>query len=411
MNNNSIRIAIDAEGFLSWTGGVDFIIMIAEALESNPCNNVFFVVPRNSIIDKLLKEIKCIILSKGNYNIFRRLRKKELINHLGFINEVKNRSVNIPILLYDVSFSRLFSDIDKKKKRCCKENQIDVLLPSFNCKKNNRSITQIGYLYDFQHKYLGDYFTDKEKKNRDKHFKNQIINSNVILVNSKDTKKDIIKYYSSIVNTVENIPFLPFLDCIYKYNCDISKYNLPDRYFVISNQFWIHKSHDTAFRALEILFSRGIEDLHIVCTGSMDDYRNKEYINKLVNTINGYKCKNNIHLLGFIPKDEQLSIVKNSIGLIQPTLFEGGPGGGAVYNALCLGVPCLVSDIPVNREIIGYDNVYYFEPNNSSELASLMIKKLKKINDFDELNSKSRQNMIEMGEFLTKIIKREVCGE
>ena len=54
-------------------------------------------------------------------------------------------------------------------------------------------------------------------------------------------------------------------------------------------------------------------------------------------------------------------------------MCEGGPGGGAVYNALCLGITCLISDIRVNREIIGYDNVYFFNPNNSSELAKLML--------------------------------------
>ena len=84
-------------------------------------------------------------------------------------------------------------------------------------------------------------------------------------------------------------------------------------------------------------------------------------------------CQQNIHFLGYIPKPDQIAIMRNAIGLIQPTLFEGGPGGGAVYNALCLGITCLISDIKVNREITGYDNVYFFDPNNSSELATLML--------------------------------------
>ena len=44
-----------------------------------------------------------------------------------------------------------------------------------------------------------------------------------------------------------------------------------------------------------------------------------------------------------------------------------------VYNALCLGVCCLVSDIPVNREIQGYDTVFFFDPSDTAGLADLMI--------------------------------------
>lgn len=35
-----------------------------------------------------------------------------------------------------------------------------------------------------------------------------------------------------------------------------------------------------------------------------------------------------IKILGHIPKLEQIELIKNCIAVIQPTLFEGGPGGG-----------------------------------------------------------------------------------
>ena len=65
-------------------------------------------------------------------------------------------------------------------------------------------------------------------------------------------------------------------------------------------------------------------------------------------------------------------MVRGSIAVIQPTLFEGGPGGGSIYDAVALGVLGLVSDIPVNREIDDA-NIAYFAPGDSEGLAQLMI--------------------------------------
>lgn len=53
------------------------------------------------------------------------------------------------------------------------------------------------------------------------------------------------------------------------------------------------------------------------------------------------------------------------------TLFEGGPGGGATYEALALGQRVLLSDLPVNREADGGD-VRYFAAGDCHALADLM---------------------------------------
>jgi hypothetical protein len=60
---------------------------------------------------------------------------------------------------------------------------------------------------------------------------------------------------------------------------------------------------------------------------------------------------------GVIPKRHQVELVKGATALIQPTLFEGGPGGLSVplHDTLVLD-----SDIPVNREIRS-DDVLFFE--------------------------------------------------
>src|SRR5205823_654260 len=46
------------------------------------------------------------------------------------------------------------------------------------------------------------------------------------------------------------------------------KYNLPERYFIVCNQFWQHKNHLVVFKALNHLRERGIAPI-VVCTGEL----------------------------------------------------------------------------------------------------------------------------------------------
>ena len=78
-----------------------------------------------------------------------------------------------------------------------------------------------------------------------------------------------------------------------------------------------------------------------------------------------------VKCLGFIPKTDQMALMRGAVAVIQPTLFEGGPGGGSVWEAVGLGIPALVSDIDVNREIKDA-GVTFFRVGNSDELAARM---------------------------------------
>lgn len=49
--------------------------------------------------------------------------------------------------------------------------------------------------------------------------------------------------------------------------------------------------------------------------------------------------------LTLILKLEQIEIMKDALGIIQTSLFEGGPGGGCVLDAISLETPSIVSNI------------------------------------------------------------------
>ena len=110
-----------------------------------------------------------------------------------------------------------------------------------------------------------------------------------------------------------------------------------------------------------------------------------------------------IHFLGYIPKKDQLQILRGAIALLQPTLFEGGPGGGAVYDAVSLGVPSIVSDIPVNKEILG-GNVFFFHTGSSDAMKEKMLELLE-----EEIEKPPKEILIEQGIQRAEMLGKSLC--
>jgi glycosyltransferase involved in cell wall biosynthesis len=195
-----------------------------------------------------------------------------------------------------------------------------------------------------------------------------------VVLNARTVVADIEKYYPRHKAKLVAMPFCPPANArnieLDEVRAAQVKYKLPKEYFMISNQFWVHKSHDTAFLAVAKLHSVG-QRVHLVCTGHTDDYRHPNHFQHLQELLQDLGIESSVHILGLIPKEEQLALMQGALAVVQPTLFEGGPGGGAIYNAISLGVPCIVSDIEVNLEI-DLGNVRFFRAGSPDDLAAKM---------------------------------------
>jgi glycosyltransferase involved in cell wall biosynthesis len=233
----------------------------------------------------------------------------------------------------------------------------------------------IGYIPDLQHKRLPHWFSERERRTRDKLFSTMLDEAQAVVVNASAVVQDIKEFYPNRKARLFSLPFCPPASLELFSNASDPEvrafYHLPERYFVISNQFWIHKSHETAFMALRQVRDTG-HDVHLVCTGNTSDFRWPEHFNNLLGIIERSNLRDYVHILGLIPKRDQLAIIRGSLAVIQPTLFEGGPGGGAVYDAVSTGTPSIVSDIPVNREI-DFGVVRFFVAGSAEDLAVKMM--------------------------------------
>jgi len=257
------------------------------------------------------------------------------------------------------------------------QHRIACLLPATRALSADVRTPWIGYVSDFQHRYLTHLFSPAEHELRRKIFHAMATCGRYLVMNSQRTRQDCVRFLCGDETRFVALPFgaAPQPDWLRQDHSLIDKYDLPERYFLVANQFWTHKNHKVAFDALRILRETpDASDVGIVCTGSTRDYRDGHYFPSLMQFIRESRLSDQVRILGFIPKRDQIEIMKNAIAVVQPTLFEGGPGGGALYDAVSLGVAGIVSDLPVNRELEATGApIAFFEPSDARTLAALML--------------------------------------
>jgi glycosyltransferase involved in cell wall biosynthesis len=198
-----------------------------------------------------------------------------------------------------------------------------------------------------------------------------------VIVNAKDVRRNCALYLSAERARFVALPFgaAPRTDWLTEDPSLVAKYGLPQRYFLVSNQFWVHKNHRVVFEALSFLGSApDAADIGVVCTGATVDPRDCGHFPALLRFIEEKRLAGRVKILGLLPKRDQVEIMKRAVAVVQPTLFEGGPGGGALYDAVSLGVAAIVSDIPVNRELEAMGGpIQFFDPQDAQGLAMLML--------------------------------------
>jgi glycosyltransferase involved in cell wall biosynthesis len=125
------------------------------------------------------------------------------------------------------------------------------------------------------------------------------------------------------------------------------QFHLPDKFLLVSNQFWQHKNHSTLFAALGLLRERGLQPA-LVCTGQTSDFRKKDYFNSLLRQIHESGIASQVYVLGLIDRTEQIQLMRRCVAVVQPSLFEGW--STVLEDARALGKGVIASDIAVHRE-------------------------------------------------------------
>ncbi|KSV62448.1 hypothetical protein N185_08530 [Sinorhizobium sp. GW3] len=251
------------------------------------------------------------------------------------------------------------------------DHKLDVVMPSIHVLPED--FNYISYWPDCQPKHLPEFFDDASQQARDSMISGLLATGRPMIINSRDAKKDMTTFYGANPEQIFDLPFAPLIDAETLFPRPELKadYDISSPFFLVSNQWWLHKSIQTVFEALKILKNKGLS-CQVVFTGRMQEPRRPSYIDELHAMIPALGLEDHVRLLGYIPKRNQLELMKWATAVIQPTLFEGGPGGGSVYDAVSLGKRAIVTDLPVNRELPPNGLIAFFPPRSAAHLATLM---------------------------------------
>lgn len=235
-------------------------------------------------------------------------------------------------------------------------------------------VAMLAWLPDFQHLHLPEMFSKAQRLSRDQTFLQCAKLATRIILMTNAAKRDFRSFaprYIHKVRVLHPVSYVPQSIYDYDLNSILNLYHLPEKFVYLPNQFWKHKNHELIFRAVKILKDRGVR-VFVVCTGNPMDSRHPTYFTDLWQKLSQWNIRDRIVYLGLIPYEHVFLLMRQSICVLNPSLFEGW--GYTVDEARSVGKQVLLSDIPTHREQ-NPPKTLFFDPHNCQDL----VEKLRQI--------------------------------
>jgi glycosyltransferase involved in cell wall biosynthesis len=346
-----IRIGIIFSYEENWIGGTYYFLSIIQSLnyveDSRKPEIVAFV---NSDRDeKALREVQYPFLSIKHLSIGSRLLKR----FDALIRRLTGQKIR-PIEIW-------------------RNSLVDVVYLFRHDTKYFRGFkNKILWVADFQEFVLREYFSDEEFEHRSAVARYAAINGGSLVLSSEDSRRDFLKFFQDPKCQVHVVRFASIHPKFDHLDIEVllHKYEIDRPYFICANQFWQHKNHITILKALLEIPERERQNFVVIFTGKNFDYRSKNYFDTLTEFIDEHKLGNTVKYIGFIPRDEQLCLMKHSISILQPSLFEGW--STTVEDAKQLNVRIILSDISVHKEQ-NPQNGFFFNRLDPKDLADKIL--------------------------------------
>ena len=255
-----------------------------------------------------------------------------------------------------------------------REHGIDALLPVTEVLFPDTPCALVGWIPDFQHRRLPQYFTDDQCAQRDRHFGYLIGNCDAMMFSSQAVLGDFRELYPSFSGPSASVHFASS----FAWQEDIAtgdptgvvrKYSLPEGFALVANQFWKHKNHRLVLDAVAQARRREPR-VHVVMVGMLSDSRDvaNPHISDLIRKLSTERLFENITVLGEVPFGDLVALLRCATLVIQPSEFEGW--NTTVEDALALGKPVSCSDIPSHREQA--PEAFFFPVSDSGPLADVL---------------------------------------
>jgi glycosyltransferase involved in cell wall biosynthesis len=260
----------------------------------------------------------------------------------------------------------LLASVDRKLLRGSLSGP-DIVFPAFGL--NPIGVPKLHWLPDFQHLRLPHLFSTKERNSRTKDMAKIARLEGILLLSSRSAADDFLTFFPNARIRTRVWSFCSTFDPVEAEGGSIARYDLPEKYLYLPNQFWVHKDHLTVFKALNLLRVKGIRP-PLVCTGLQRDRRNPNHFPMLAHFIERHELKGQVRFLGMVPRNDQVEIFRHAAAVVQPSLFEGW--STVVEDTKTLGRPIILSDIPPHQEQVSGDMGRFYRAGSAEDLSRVI---------------------------------------
>jgi glycosyltransferase involved in cell wall biosynthesis len=224
------------------------------------------------------------------------------------------------------------------------------------------------WIPDFQHKYLPEFFSPEVIQARDRDWLKVSEVAPLVVLSSQMAQNDFQRFYPQATSRSVVMNFSSYMEADDFAGDPLAAqqaYELPDRFFLVCNQFHPHKNHSLVIEALGRLKQQNICPT-VAFTGNFSLPAYQERWAAMQAKITHYGIGDQIKFLGLIPRDQQIQLMRRCLAIIQPSLFEGW--STVVEDAKALGRPIILSDFPVHLEQKPAHS-YFFGQTDAEQLA------------------------------------------
>lgn len=344
-----IRVAFTMIDGSKWKGGYNYLLNLLRVLS---------LYQNNSITPVLFMGEDC---AKTEIDPFRLIPGVEFVR-TSLLDETRRVRSLLQALLIgrDISLKKLFGAF-----------RIDVVFEAAQFFGWRLGVPAIAWIPDFQHLALPAMFSFRARWKREFGFRAQVLGRRIIMLSSEHARLICEAKYPRTRGYTRTIHFaVPFGSSVtFKEARKIADdYGLPECFFYMPNQFWMHKNHLRVIEALGILRQRGIPTV-VAASGKQADYRNPDYFNSLQVMAKQLGVENDFYVLGLIPYHHVIALMRASVALLNPSLSEGW--STSVEEARALGTPMVLSDLAVHKEQMG-NLATYFDRYSPQSLANVL---------------------------------------
>jgi glycosyltransferase involved in cell wall biosynthesis len=342
-----IRIAFPIIGGASWTGGQNYLL------------NLFGVLGIYAAA-----EIRSVLVVGGDVPAdavtpFRQIAGLEI--------------VELPAAL---SYARIISRLNSvlvgrnaALDRWLRAQGVDVIFETAQFFGWRTSIPVLAWIPDFQHRHLPQMFSKRSWWFREIGYQLQVRAGRTIMLSSESSQRDCERFYPASRRRSTVVHFAVPASTTRLDPELLTRYKLPDEFIYLPNQFWKHKNHEVVIEAVALLKAQG-KRVVVAASGNPSDNRHPGHFDSLMDRRRSLRIEEDFTLLGLIPRDDVRALMRLSVAVINPSLFEGW--STTVEEARSLNVPVILSDIAVHREQAPPTAVF-FDPRSSKGAADAIL--------------------------------------